>query len=49
MERRMETKEPTWVETMTQNGNGQGIRFLAASEQLSTRSCARCAGLLVYD
>ena len=33
MERRMETKEPTWVETMTQNGNGQGIRFLAASEQ----------------
>ena len=49
MERRMETKEPTWVETMTQNGNGQGIRFLAASEQLSTRSCARCAGLLVHD
>ena len=36
MERRMETKEPTWIGTVTQNRNGQGIRFLAASEQLST-------------
>ena len=49
MGQRMEMKEPTWVETMTQNGNGQGIQFFAASEQLSTRSCARCAGLLVHD
>ena len=49
MERRMETKEPAWIETIDQNGNGQAIRFLAASEQFSTRSCARCAGLLVND
>ena len=34
---------------MTQSGNGHVIRFLAASEQLYTRSCARCAGLLVND
>lgn len=49
MGRRMETNEPTWVETMTRNGNGQGIQLLSASEQLFTRSCARCAGLLVHD
>jgi hypothetical protein len=49
MERRVEMKEPTWVQTMTQNGNGQGIQFFAASDQFSTRSCARCAGLLVHD
>lgn len=49
MELRMETKESMWVETMTQNGNGEGTRFLAASEQRTTQSCARCAGLLVHD
>ena len=49
MKRSMETKEPTWIGTVTQNENGQAMRFLAASEQLSTRSCARCAGLLIHD
>lgn len=45
MERRTEGK----VGTINQNGNGQTIRFLAASAQFSTRSCARCTGLLVND
>lgn len=49
MGRRMEAKEPAWIGTMDQSGDGQAIRFLAASEQFSTRSCARCAGLLVND
>jgi Zn ribbon nucleic-acid-binding protein len=45
----MEAKEPKWVGTMKQNENGYAIRFLAASAQFSTRSCARCAGLLVNE
>jgi len=45
----METKEPAWIGTMDQIGNGQAIRILAAIEQFSTRSCARCTGLLVND
>ena len=49
MGRRMEAKETEWVGSMNQSGNGQAIQFLAASEQFSTRSCARCAGLLVND
>jgi C4-type Zn-finger protein len=35
--------------TMKQNGRGDAIQSLSASEQLSTRSCARCAGLLVTE
>ena len=49
MGRRMEAKEAEWIGTMNQNGNGQAIQVLAASEQFSTRSCTRCAGLLVND
>jgi hypothetical protein len=49
MGRRIETKQPAWIETLDQNGNGRTIRLLEASEQFSTRSCARCAGLLVND
>ena len=49
MKRRIEANKPTWIGTVTQNGNGQAMRFLSASEQFSTRSCARCAGLLVND
>jgi hypothetical protein len=49
MKRRIEANEPTWVGPMNQNGNGQAMQVLAASEQFSTRSCARCAGLLVND
>lgn len=46
---RMETKEPARIGTIDQNGNGEAIRFLAASEQFLTRTCARCAGLLVNE
>ena len=49
MERRMEAREAMRCGTVTEGGNDQTIRFLAASEQFSTRSCARCAGLLVND
>lgn len=49
MEQRMEAKGSTCVGTMNHSGNGHAAGFLAASEQLCTRSCARCAGLLVHD
>jgi DNA-directed RNA polymerase subunit RPC12/RpoP len=49
MGRRIETNEPAWIGTTDQNGSGQAIRILAAIEQFSTRSCARCTGLLVND
>ena len=35
--------------TMAEGGSEHAIRFLAACEQFSTRSCARCAGLLVNE
>jgi hypothetical protein len=34
---------------MKQNGRGNSTQSFPASEQLSTRSCARCAGLLVTE
>jgi hypothetical protein len=46
---KMEPKEPARFGMIDHNGNGQAIQFLAASEQFSTRSCARCAGLLVNE
>ena len=49
MGRRMEPTEPGCGGTMTQNGSGHATQSLPASEQLSTRSCARCAGLLVNE
>jgi hypothetical protein len=49
MEQRMEAKESTCIGTMNDRRNGHTSRFLAASEQFYTRSCARCAGLLVRD
>ena len=49
MERRMEAEKPECGGTMKQNGSGDTIRSLPASEQLSKRSCARCAGLLVTE
>ena len=49
MDRRMAPKEREDGGTMKQNGRGAAIRSLPASEQLSTRSCARCAGLLVTE
>jgi hypothetical protein len=49
MERRMETNEHTWLRTVERNGQAHAIRFLAALEQFETKSCARCAGLLLSD
>ena len=49
MGRRIEPTEPGCGGTMTQNSSGHAIQSLPASEQLSTRSCARCAGLLVNE
>jgi hypothetical protein len=49
MEQRMESKEWKWGGTVTQSENGHVIRFLATIEEFYTRSCARCAGLLVND
>ena len=49
MEHRMETKKPKWLGTAERNGNAGAIRFLAAIEQFETKSCARCAGLLLSD
>ena len=49
MERTMAAEKPECGGTMTQNRNEDAIRSLPASEQLSTRSCARCAGLLVTE
>lgn len=49
MEWRMESNNPECGGPVKQNGNGHVIRSLPASEQFSTRSCARCAGLLVSE
>jgi hypothetical protein len=49
MGRRMEPTEPGCDGTMTQNSSGHAIQALPASEQFYTRSCARCAGLLVNE
>jgi hypothetical protein len=49
MERTMEAEKLECGGTMNQNGSGNAIRSLSAGEQLSTRSCARCAGLLVTE
>lgn len=49
MERRMAPKERECAGTMKQNGSGDAMRSRPASEQLSTRSCARCSGLLVNE
>lgn len=49
MERRMERTEPTYGGTLRQDGKGDAGEIFSASEQLCTRSCARCAGLLVKE
>jgi hypothetical protein len=49
MGQRMEPTEPWCAGTMTQNSSGNAIQSIPASEQLCTRSCARCAGLLVTE
>jgi hypothetical protein len=49
MEHRIETKSTMGIETVERNGNAHAIRFLAAIEQFDTKSCVRCAGLLLSD
>ena len=49
MERRLEVGEATGSRTVAPGENGHAIRFLPAGEQFHTRSCARCAGLLVNE
>jgi hypothetical protein len=49
MGQRMEAKETEWVGTTNQRYEVHVIQLLAANQQFATRSCARCAGLLVND
>ena len=49
MERGTQLQEAERGRTVMQDGNGCVVQFLLASEQFSTRSCARCAGLLVRE
>lgn len=49
MEPIMMPKEPECGEAMKQPDTERMIRSLPMNEQLSTRSCARCAGLLVSE
>ena len=49
MERRMESREAMRNGTVTESGNGHTTQPLPTSEQFYTRSCARCAGLLVNE
>ena len=46
---KMKPTEPECGGTMKQNRSGQAIRAIPAREQLRTRSCVRCAGLLVNE
>lgn len=49
MQRGMGSREATRDGTVDQERYGYAIRFLLANEQFHTRSCARCAGLLVNE
>ncbi|HEY6261722.1 MAG TPA: hypothetical protein VIW47_09010 [Nitrospiraceae bacterium] len=49
MKRRIEAKELICVGSTDHIANVQTMRSLMASEQFSTRTCVRCAGLLVND
>lgn len=49
MEQTMEAREAKADETVARAETGQAIRFLPESEQLYTRSCSRCAGLLMNE
>ena len=49
MERILELTESKGSGMMKQTGRGDGLPSLPASEQFSTRSCVRCAGLLVSE
>lgn len=49
MEQTMEAREAKADETVARAETWQAIRFLPEIEQLHTRSCSRCAGLLVNE
>ena len=49
MEQGIDTHELREVGPIDSIGDVQAMRFLAESEQFSTRSCVRCEGLLVND
>jgi hypothetical protein len=49
MGRKIESREAIRDGTVAEGGNGQALRFLPASKQFYTRSCARCTGLLVNE
>lgn len=49
MERGTGLQEAERDRTVKQDGKRYVVQFLLASEQFSTRSCARCAGLLVHE
>jgi hypothetical protein len=49
MEKRMKPKQLECAGMMKQNKNGHVVRPFPAREQSSTRSCTRCAGLLVSE
>ncbi len=49
MERGTELEERERDHIVNQDEKGYVVQFLLASEQFSTRSCARCTGLLVHE
>jgi hypothetical protein len=49
MGRKIESKESIWGESVSEGGSRHVIQLFSASTQLSTRCCARCAGLLVTE
>lgn len=49
MKRRMESRKATRGGAGAQEENGHAIRLFSTGEQFLTRSCARCAGLLVNE
>jgi hypothetical protein len=49
VEQQLIPNEPKCGGTRKQNGNGHKSQSLPESNHFSTRSCARCAGLLVSE
>ena len=49
MEQRMGSEEALRDGMMAEGGSGRAMRPLPASKQFDTRTCARCAGLLVNE
>jgi hypothetical protein len=49
MQRRMDSGEALRDEILAESGSGHAMWPLPASKQFDTRTCARCAGLLVNE